>query len=230
VQVGEIGLGSRRSVERFHVGLELDEIPGDEARRDAEVAQQLHQQPARVAAGTARGSERFLRRLDAGLHADEVLDVLRQAHVQRHQEIHRRRRRARNGVEVALEAWRERAANEIRRKLVQLFLRVAEGKIVGAWFEEEVERIDDRHLGHQVHLDPQFARGFGKHQARQPVRLRVLLPVEEMFRRRDALRVREHRSARMRRRAQANHLRSEQDRTVVAIVGYVTESDVYRHA
>ena len=53
VQVGEVDLGAAGAVERLHVGLELDQVAGDEARRQAQVAQQLHQQPAGVAAGAA---------------------------------------------------------------------------------------------------------------------------------------------------------------------------------
>ena len=45
VQVGEVDLGAARAVERLDVALQLDQVAGDEARRQAEVAQQLHQQP-----------------------------------------------------------------------------------------------------------------------------------------------------------------------------------------
>ena len=51
VQVGEVLRGAGRTVERFHVGLELDEIAGNETRGQADVAENLHQQPRRVAAG-----------------------------------------------------------------------------------------------------------------------------------------------------------------------------------
>ncbi len=50
VQVGEIDFSARRAVERLHVGLQLNQVARDEARGEAEVAQQLHQQPAGVAA------------------------------------------------------------------------------------------------------------------------------------------------------------------------------------
>ena len=142
VQVGEIDLGARRPVERFHVRLQLDEIAGDEARRDAQVAQQLDQQPAGIAAGAACAGKRLLRRLDARRHADEVADVLRQPHVQRDQEIHRRRWHARHRIEEALEARRERAAQQVGCKLVQLALVVAEREFFGVRLEKEVEGVD----------------------------------------------------------------------------------------
>ena len=51
VQVGEILVRALRPFERIDVGLELDEIAGDETGGEAEPAQDLHQQPGRVAAG-----------------------------------------------------------------------------------------------------------------------------------------------------------------------------------
>ena len=51
VQIGEIVVRALRPVERIDVGPELDQIAGDEARGEAEMAQDLHQQPGGVAAG-----------------------------------------------------------------------------------------------------------------------------------------------------------------------------------
>ena len=56
VQVGEVVVGAGRAVERDEVGLELDQVAGDEARGEAEVAQDLHEQPA-VAAGAGAALE-----------------------------------------------------------------------------------------------------------------------------------------------------------------------------
>ena len=53
VQVGEVGGRARRAFQRLHVGRQLDQVAGDEARGEAEVAQHLHQQPGRIAAGAA---------------------------------------------------------------------------------------------------------------------------------------------------------------------------------
>ena len=76
VEVGEVDFGARRPVERFHVGLELDQVTRDEARGEPQVAQKLHQEPAGIAARSARVAQGHFRRLDAGLHADEIADVL----------------------------------------------------------------------------------------------------------------------------------------------------------
>ena len=93
VQVGEILVRAARAVERFHVGLELDQVAADEARREPEMAQQLAEQPRRIAARTAAVRQRLLRRLHAGFHADEILDVLREPLVDADEEIDRARAR-----------------------------------------------------------------------------------------------------------------------------------------
>ena len=62
MQVGEVDFGAARAVQGLHVRLQLDQVTGDEARGQAQPAQQLHQQPARIAAGAARQLQRLLRR------------------------------------------------------------------------------------------------------------------------------------------------------------------------
>ena len=79
--------GAARAVERLDVGLELDQVARDEARRQSEVAQHLHQQPAGVAARAGAKLQRLLGRLHAGLHADQVADVALQPLVERHQKV-----------------------------------------------------------------------------------------------------------------------------------------------
>ncbi len=54
VQIGEIDLRALRSVDRLDVGAKLDQIAGDEARGEAEVAQDLDKRPGRIAARSAR--------------------------------------------------------------------------------------------------------------------------------------------------------------------------------
>jgi hypothetical protein len=76
VQVGEVDLGAAGAVQRLDVGLQLDQVARHEARRQPQVAQQLHQQPAGIAAGAADAlRQRLLGRLHAGFHADQVVDV-----------------------------------------------------------------------------------------------------------------------------------------------------------
>ena len=60
MQVGEVLLGAGRAVERPHVGLELDQVAGDEAGGEAQMAQDLHQQPGRIAARAGAQGQRLL--------------------------------------------------------------------------------------------------------------------------------------------------------------------------
>jgi hypothetical protein len=101
VQVGEILFRAARAVERFHVGLELDEITADEARREAAMPEQLAQQPRGIAARTAQFHERLLRRLHAGFEADGVFDVLPQALIDGDEKINRAQLFAVSGIPAA---------------------------------------------------------------------------------------------------------------------------------
>ena len=71
----------------FLVGGQLDQVAGDEARRQAHVAQDLHQQPAAVAARTGSLLQRFVRLLHARFHAHQVADVFLQPLIDGDQEI-----------------------------------------------------------------------------------------------------------------------------------------------
>ena len=59
---------------------------------------------------------------------------------------------------------------------------VGERKRLGRRLEEEVERIDHRHLGDQIDVDGELARLLRKDEAREVVAVRILLPVEEVLR------------------------------------------------
>ncbi len=87
MQIGEVVIRARRSVERLQIRLQLDQVARAEPRRKAQIAQDLHQQPRTVAAGAGAALQRFLGRLHARLHADGIIDLLRQAHVQSDEEI-----------------------------------------------------------------------------------------------------------------------------------------------
>ena len=60
---------------------------------------------------------------------------------------------------------------------------VVEGKFLRLRFEEEIERIEHRHLGDEIDLDAELAGGLLKDESGQVVGLRVLLPVDEVLRR-----------------------------------------------
>ena len=52
MQIGEIVGGAARAIERFDIWRELDQVARNKARRQAAVAQQIHQQPSRITART----------------------------------------------------------------------------------------------------------------------------------------------------------------------------------
>ena len=218
VQIREIILDLTRSFDRIDVGTQLNEIARDETRGETEMPEDLNQQPCRVAARSGARGQRLLRRLDARLHANDVANLLLQLRVDIDQEIDRARRLARNLGEVGGKQRPGLDGRKIRRKLGLEIAGIGERKTVGIRLDKKIERIDHGHLRREVDFDLQLGRLLGEDVARQPVALRVLLPVHEMIGWRDLERVAQNRSARMRRRPQANGLRAEVDRTVVFVM------------
>ena len=78
-------------------------------------------------------------------------------------------------------------------------------------------------------FDIEAIAGFREYQPGQVVRLRVLLPIDEMRLRRDFQRVGEDAGARVRAGPQADDLRAEIDQPVVGIMRDVVEGDVDGH-
>ena len=103
VQIGKIAFDLARALDRVNVGTQLHEIAGDEARREAEVAEDMDQQPRRVAARPGASSQRLFRRLNARLHPDDVADLFLQLRVQFDQEIDGAIGLARNLLQVRRE-------------------------------------------------------------------------------------------------------------------------------
>ena len=229
VQVGEVDFGAAGAVERLDVGLELDEVARDEARGQAHVAQHLHQQPAGVAAGAAAQRQRFFGRLHAGLQPHQVADVVLQPLVDAHQEVDGPLLGARDAVDQRLEARRQLALGQVGRQVVLGAGGVLEREVLGLGFEEEVERVVDRHLGDQVDGDGEFGGFLGEDQAGQVVGERVLLPVVEVLHRLHAQRVAQDGGAAVRRGPQADDLGRQADATVVAVARDVVEGDVNGH-
>ncbi|CAJ6391726.1 Uncharacterised protein [Burkholderia pseudomallei] len=232
VQIGEVGLGAARAVERLHVGCQLDQIAGHEACGEAEVAAQLHEQPAAVAARARCERKRLLGRLHARLEPHDVADVVLQPPVQRDEKVDGARRRAIDRFDIRTKrvaGARGGIARQIRRELAAQCVAIVERKGLRVLFQEKIEWVVDRHLGDEVDRDLERARALGKHEPRHVVRERILLPVDEVLRGLDLHRVRQDRRAAMRRGAQAHDLRAEPDEPVVAVAGDVVKRDVNGH-
>ena len=232
VQVGEVVVGAGRSVERLHVGDELDQVARGEPRREPQVTHDLHQQPAAVAAGAAGALQRLLGRLHARLHAHQVADRVLQLAVEPHQHVDGVLAGGDRGAE-ALDEGGETRPHRRRLEERDQFLgerrRVAERIGLGVRLDEEVERVDHRHVGGDVDDDLQVVGGFGEDDAGDPVAVGILLPVEEVPGRRDVERVPEHRRAAVRRRAQPDLVRRDRDAAVEAVGGAVLQRDADGH-
>ena len=107
---------------------------------------------------------------------------------------------------------------------------VRERELLRVRFEEEIERVEHRHLRDQIHLDQELAGRFRENEPGEVVGLRILLPVDEVLLRRDAERVAQDAGAAVRRGPQPDDLRPERDGPVVAVVRPVVEGDVNGHA
>ena len=163
MQVGEIHFGTRGPVEAFDIGRQLNQVTGDKPRGQAQVAQQLHEQPRRIAARSRSVFQRVFGCLDAWFHADQVADVFTQTLVERHEEIHGRQRGAVDTVQVGFELRRQRQGFQVRRQLLALIGGVSERDFLRIRLQKEVEWIEHRHLGEQIHFDPQFIGFLRKH-------------------------------------------------------------------
>ena len=228
VQVGEVALGAGGPVERLDVG---GRAGSGSRRRSARRARggAAAARAARWCRGTSPTRARAsLRRLHAGLEADDVrgcrccslrLRSTRKSIVRRRRAVDARRdSAARRGVSGS--ACRNGCSSR------RCHVLVAERKVLGVRLEEEVERVVDGHLGDQVDLDAELAHLLREREPRDVVALRILLPVEEVLGWRDALRIGQDRRAAVRRRTQADELRRQCDRPVVAVVRHVVKGDV----
>ncbi len=229
VKVREIPARTGGPHEGLVIGHELNQVAGHEARGEAQVPQQLHQKLGRIPAGAGSLLERHFGRLHARLHADQVLHVARQAPVELDQEIGRGSRLPRDARKILGEQGRRGARQQERHELALFRGLVLERESLRVRLQEEVERIDHRHFGGQIHLDAQLPRELREDQPRQVVRLRILLPVDEMLRGIDLQRIGKDSRAAMGRRPQPYDLRPERYRPVVPVMHQMVERYVNGH-
>ena len=150
MQVGEIGSGARRSVERLHVRHELNQIAGNEARGQPEVAHDLDQQPGRIAAGAAAQRESFLASLHARFHTNDVADFVLHELIEADQKIHGAGGCARHAGEKGGKPRAGRLGFEKRAQLAGGQGVVGKRALFRVRLQEKVERIVDRHFGNQI--------------------------------------------------------------------------------
>ena len=86
---------------------------------------------------------------------------------------------------------------------------VGEGKLFRVGLKKEVKGIEDGQLRDEIYLHAQFGCLVREDQPREMVRLRILLPVDEVLFRQHPQRVGEDGRVRMRRGPQPHHMRRE---------------------
>ena len=217
VQIGEIDARAHRAFKRIDVGLQLDQITGHEARGQSEMSCNLHQQPGGVAARAAGQTQCLLRRLHAGLHADQILHLMLQARVEIGDEIDRSHFLRRQGGDEGFDRGPHRLRREIGREIGAQIVGILERKFLGIRLDEEIEGIEHRHVDGEIDLDAEFGSRLWEDEARKPVTERVLLPVDEMLVRLHLQRVAEDLAAAVRRGPEPDDLRPQGDRVVVFV-------------
>ncbi len=189
----------------------------------------VHQQPAGVATGARLESERFLGRLDAGLHADEIADVLAELLVQLDQEIHRVVGLAHEARDIRCELATGRLGREIGGEVAFELLPVGEGKKLRRRLDEEIEGIEHRDLGQEIDRDGILDGLLLEDVASQPIAKRVLLPVLEMQVGLHLQRIAGYPHTRVGGRPQADHLRPERDGPVIGVSRNVVQAGQNGH-
>ena len=193
------------------------------------MAENLHQEPARIAARARPALEGLLGALHPRLHPDDVFDLLRNAAIEIDREIDRALRRAVDPVEKRLQArpcrFRRAVDDEVGPEILAIFERPG----LRALLDKEIERIVDRHVGDDVDLDPQLADEFGEDVAGEPVAVRILLMVHEMLGRRHFERMSNDPGSAVRRRAEAGDLGPKRNGAVVFVVRQVVDGGSNGH-
>ena len=131
-------------------------------------------------------------------------------------------------AQVLVEQGAEGLRLEVGGKLGLQLVGVGKRELFGVGLDEKVERIDHRELGGQIDLDAKFLDLFRKHVARQPVAMRILLPIDEVQLGLDLERIAGDFCPAVRRGSQADRLWAERDRAVVGVAGGVIKTDQYR--
>ena len=101
----------------------------------------------------------------------------------------------RRSREPLLQERRRRHLREIRLEVLEHDRLVQERIRLGLGLEEEIERVDHRHVGDEIDLDEELRHLLGEHEAREVVAVRILLPVQEVGLRLDLQRIARDRRA-----------------------------------
>src|ERR1041384_3736164 len=140
------------------------------------MAQQMAQQPPRVAAGTAAPSERLLRQLHARFEPDEILEIALKPLIEGDQKVNGAERRFRCCQNVTLRSIKvggklrcQRTRFEKQHQILLQQALVRKWKIRRGVFEEEIEWVKDGHFCDQFDLDAELLHLVLEDEPRVPV-------------------------------------------------------------
>ena len=229
VQVGEIRPRARRTVKRDHIGGQLDQVAAHETRGVAQVPHGVHQQPGAIAAGALAFGERPLRAPHAGFEPHDIADALHHAAVEVHQHVDCAPRVARHLRNQRCQQRPGLFQPAVRGQFLLQRRVVGERPRLGFRLQEELEWVDDRHIGHEVHDHLKRRHTLWKHDPGEEITHRILLPVHEMRLGPDGERIGQDGGAGMRCRAEADRLRTQLHRAVIAVAGAVQQRGLNAH-
>src|ERR1700726_2075020 len=88
MEIRRVGLRTARTFRRFLVR-HLNQIPGDEACRDSQMSENLHEQPCRITAGSGTLFKSLLACLDARIQTRDIVNFVSHPSVQFNQKADR---------------------------------------------------------------------------------------------------------------------------------------------
>ncbi|MPM37549.1 hypothetical protein SDC9_84167 [bioreactor metagenome] len=118
---------------------------------------------------------------------------------------------------------------QVRLQIGGQLVRVAPAHLGGVFLDEEVERIDDRHVGDQIDGELKLVDRLGEDQPGQVVAERVLLPVDEMVPGHHTQRIGLDRGPGVRSRSQPHGVRIHGGRPIEPVCRLMLEGDADRH-
>ncbi len=181
MKIGEIDFRAAGAVQGLHIGGQLNQIAGHKPRGQTQMPKSLHQQPAGISTRALVNLDGLVGCLHTRFHADFIIDQLFQLRVESDNEVNCLLFADIDAINERLPLWPGRSLLKKRSQLLTQGFVVLKRVHFRGGFDEEFERIDNRHFGDQIDFDAQFFRLLFKDRARLEVSERILLPIQKVF-------------------------------------------------
>src|ERR1022692_3219198 len=198
MEIRRVFLRTARTFRSSLVRRQLNQVPGDEACRDSQMSENLHQQPCRVAAGPRALFKGLFACLDARIQPCHIVNFVSHPPIQVNQEADRSTPLAGKLSKKSLEQRAGRFDRTIGVEILSQLRSVLERVVFDSWFQKEIERIDGGEFRDEAHLNHKLVGLVRKKKACQMIVVGVELPVENVPGGSDAKRVAEDRRSTMR--------------------------------